>query len=159
MANGKVTIILLTVGLIQKIQLHKISYFSLPHTNKNKTEVKLDLSNNPLNSYLKNARGVDTSQFAKKDDVANLKSEINKLDIAKLETAPAELSKLSNVVENVVVEKAEYNELAKKLMVFRLLILVIQLKKSTMTQKVVKLKRKHSIIIMINILLLVYLIS
>ena len=83
------------------------------------------MSNNPLNSYLKNTRGVDTSQFAKKDDVANLKSEINKLDIAKLETAPAELSKLSNVVENVVVEKAEYNELAKKLMVFRLLILVI----------------------------------
>ena len=83
------------------------------------------MSNNPLNSYLKNARGVDTLQFAKKDDVANLKSEINKLDIAKLETAPAELSKLSNVVENAVVEKAEYNELAKKLMVFRLLILVI----------------------------------
>ena len=83
------------------------------------------MSNNPLNSYLKNARGVDTLQFAKKDDVANLKSEINKLDIAKLETAPAELSKLSNVVENAVVEKAEYNELTKKLMVFRLLILVI----------------------------------
>ena len=83
------------------------------------------MSNNPLNSYLKNARGVDTLQFAKKDDVANLKSEINKLDIAKLETAPAELSKLSNVVENAVVEKAEYNELAKKLMVFGLLILVI----------------------------------
>ena len=83
------------------------------------------MSNNPLNSYLKNARGVDTLQFAKKDDVANLKSEINKLDIAKLETAPAELSKLSNGVENAVVEKAEYNELTKKLMVFRLLILVI----------------------------------
>ena len=63
--------------------------------------------------------------FLKKDDVANLKSEINKLDTAKLETAPAELSKLSNVVENVVVEKADYNELAKTLMVFRLLILVI----------------------------------
>ena len=63
--------------------------------------------------------------FLKKDDVANLKSEINKLDTAKLETAPAELSKLSNVVKNVVVEKADYNELAKTLMVFRLLILVI----------------------------------
>ena len=63
--------------------------------------------------------------FLKKDDVANLKSEINKLDTAKLETAPAELTKLSNVVKNVVVEKADYNELAKTLMVFRLLILVI----------------------------------
>ena len=63
--------------------------------------------------------------FLKKDDVANLKSEINKLDTAKLETAPAELSKLINVVKNVVVEKADYNELAKTLMVFRLLILVI----------------------------------
>ena len=63
------------------------------------------MSNNPLNSYLKNARGVDTLQFAKKDDVANLKSEINKLDIAKLETAPAELSKLSNVVEMLLLKK------------------------------------------------------
>ena len=34
---------------------------------------------------LKNAGEVDTSQFAKKDDLANLKSEVDKLDIVKLE--------------------------------------------------------------------------
>ena len=45
-------------------------------------------------SDLKNAPGVDTSDFSKKADIASLKSYIDKL-----ETTPTELSKLSNVVE------------------------------------------------------------
>ena len=43
--NGKVIIILLTVGLIKKMLLYKVSYFPEPHTNKNKIAVKLDLLN------------------------------------------------------------------------------------------------------------------
>ena len=44
-----------------------------PYSNcKNKREVELDLSNYATKSGLKNAAGVDTSQFAKKDDLANL---------------------------------------------------------------------------------------
>ena len=43
-----------------------------------------------------------------------MKSKVNKLDIGKLGTTPADLSKLSNVVKNDVVEKTKYNELVKK---------------------------------------------
>ena len=57
-----------------------------------------------------------------------MKSKADKSDIGKLETALADLSKLSNVVKNDVVQKTEYNELVKKLSAIRLLILVIQLK-------------------------------
>ena len=46
MLNGKATIVLLTVELIKKIQLYKMSYFPEPHTySKNKIEVELNLSN------------------------------------------------------------------------------------------------------------------
>ena len=44
-----------------------------------------------------NATGVDSLKFAKKFDLASLKSEIDKLDIGKLETTPADLSTLSDV--------------------------------------------------------------
>ena len=37
------------------------------------------------NRDLKNPTGVDTSQFAKKDDLANLRSEVDKLNFDKLE--------------------------------------------------------------------------
>ena len=46
-----------------------------------------------------NATGVDTLKFAKKFDLASLKSEIDKLDIGKSETTPADLSTLSDVVK------------------------------------------------------------
>ena len=42
---------------------------------------ELELSNNSIKTYLKNANWVDTSSFAKKADLANLKSDVDKLDI------------------------------------------------------------------------------
>ena len=39
------------------------------------------MSNYATKPHLKNATGVDTSQFAKNDYLANLKSEFDKLDI------------------------------------------------------------------------------
>ena len=45
--------------------------------------------------------------------MANLKTEVDKLDIDKLATVPGDLSKLSNVVKNVV-KKTVYNELVAK---------------------------------------------
>ena len=45
---------------------------------------------------------VDTSSFALKTNLANLKTEVDKLDIDKLVPVPTDLSKLSNVVKNVV---------------------------------------------------------
>ena len=44
----------------------------------------------------KTARSVDTLQFVKKkDDLPNLKLEIDKLDIDRLKTVPVDLTKLS----------------------------------------------------------------
>ena len=40
---------------------------------------------------------------------------MDKLDIDKLETTVVHLSKLNNIVKNEVAEKAEYNELFKKI--------------------------------------------
>ena len=54
---------------------------------------------------LKGAAGVDTSNLAAKSDLARLKAEVDKIDIGKLKTAHADLSKLSNVVNNDVVIK------------------------------------------------------
>ena len=53
-------------------------------------------------------QGVDTLQFAKKDDLAHLKSEVDQFDIDELKTTPVDLSKLSNVVNNEVVKKDVY---------------------------------------------------
>ena len=47
-------------------------------------KVELDLSNYAIKADLKNTTAVDTSNFAKKYDLANLKSYVNKLDIDKL---------------------------------------------------------------------------
>ena len=59
-------------------------------------KVELDLSNYATKADLKNARGVDTSKFAKKVDLANLKSNIDKLDIDSLKNVPTNLSNLKN---------------------------------------------------------------
>ena len=68
MSNGKVMIIHLIVELMKKILLHKMSYFPETHDHrKNEIKVKLDLSSHATKSDLKNATGVDTSDFAKKN--------------------------------------------------------------------------------------------
>ena len=46
--------------------------------------------------------------------MANLKTEVEKLDIDKLATVPVDLSKLSNVVKNDVVKKTVYDKLVAK---------------------------------------------
>ena len=53
-------------------------------------------------------------KFAKKVDLASLKSETDKLDIGKLETTPVDISKLSDVVKNEIVKNTEYNELVRE---------------------------------------------
>ena len=44
-------------------------------------KVGLDLSNYATKAHLKTATGLDTSKFAKKVDLANLKSNVDKLDV------------------------------------------------------------------------------
>ena len=57
---------------------------------------------------------VDTSSFALKTNLANLKTEVDKLDIDKLAPVPVNLSKLSDVVKNVVVKKTVYDKFVAK---------------------------------------------
>ena len=77
-------------------------------------KVKTDLINYATKVDIKNISHVDTLSFALKTNLANLKSEVNKLDIDKLKPVPTDLSKLSNVVKNDVVKKADYNKLVTK---------------------------------------------
>ena len=76
--------------------------------------IKVDLSNYATKTDIKNITHVDTSGFALKTNLANLKTEVDKLDIDKLVPVPVDLSKLSDVVKNDVVKKAMYNKLVKK---------------------------------------------
>ena len=78
-------------------------------------KVKIDLSNYVTKADIKNITHVDTSNFASKANLANLKTEVNKLDIGKLKTVPANLSKLSNAIKNEVITKTEYNKLVNKI--------------------------------------------
>ena len=77
-------------------------------------KVKIDLSNYATKTDIKNISHVDTSSFALKTNLANLKTEVDKLDIDKLALVPTDLSKLSNVVKHDAVKKTVYDKLAAK---------------------------------------------
>ena len=62
-------------------------------------KVKIDLSNYATKTDTKNTSHIDSSSFALKINSANLKTEVDKLDIDKLVPIPSDLSKLSNVVK------------------------------------------------------------
>ena len=73
--------------------------------------VKVDLSNYAAKADIKNISHAGTSSFALKTNLANLKTELDKLDIDKLAPVPIDLSKLSDVVKNDVVKKDVYDKL------------------------------------------------
>ena len=77
--------------------------------------VKVDLSNYATKTDLKNVTHVDTSSFVLKTNLSNLKTEVDKLHIDKLTPLPVDLSKLSDVVKNDVVEKTAYHKLVAKI--------------------------------------------
>ena len=77
-------------------------------------KVKIDLSNYATKADIKNISHVDTSSFALKTNLANLKTEVDKLDIDKLAPVSVDLSKLSDVVKNDVVNKTVYDKLVAK---------------------------------------------
>ena len=76
--------------------------------------VKVDLSNYVSKADIKNISHVDTSSFAINSNLANLKTEVDKLDIDKLVPVPVDLSKLSNVVKTDVVKKTVHDKLVAK---------------------------------------------
>ena len=76
--------------------------------------VKVDLPNYATKTDLKNISHVDVSSFARKSNLASLKTEVDKLDIDKLTPVTVELSKLSDAVKNDVVKKTDYDKLVAK---------------------------------------------
>ena len=76
--------------------------------------VRADLSNYATKDDIKNITHVDTSSFALKTNLANLKSEVDKLDVNKLNPIPTDLTKVSDVVKNDVVKKTDYNKFVTK---------------------------------------------
>ena len=62
----------------------------------------------------KNVTRAGASSFALKTNLANLKTEVDKLDIDKLPPLPVDLTKLSDVVKNDVVKKIVYDKLVAK---------------------------------------------
>ena len=102
--------------LLVAIPWYKISqYFPKPYEPfGGDINVKVDLSNYATKADIKNILHVDTSSFALKTNLANLKTEVDKLDIDKLVPVPTDLSKLSNVVKNDVIKKTEYHKLVAK---------------------------------------------
>ena len=112
-------------------------YFPEPKSSGGRVKVELYLSNYTTKADLKNATRVGTSKFAKRVHLANLKSNVDKLDIDKLKNVPTnlsnlkskvdkldvdklvpvpvDLSKLSDVVKNDVVKKDVYNAKIKNI--------------------------------------------
>ena len=79
MSNGKVMIVRLIVGLIKKTYWNFITqkmsqYFPKPYELFGRDiNVKVDLSNYPTKTNLKNVTHVDTSSFALKTNLVSLK--------------------------------------------------------------------------------------
>ena len=86
-----------------------MSYYPPYKSPSNNVKVELDLTNYATKTDLKNITHVDVSSFARKTNLAALKTEIDKIDTDKLKTTPTDLDRLSNLVKNDVVKKTDYN--------------------------------------------------
>ena len=127
-------------------------------------KVKLDLSNYATKAVLKNGAGVNISKFAKKVELASLKSEVDKLekvptvlstlkskvdklDVNKLVPVPLDLSKLNDVVKSNAVKKTEYHELVKKVNTIQTTDTRNLVKKTDYDTKISEIEKKLLIII------------
>ena len=83
---------------LKRSHIKKSHYFLKPFRSfGGNINVKIDLSNYATKTDLKNGAHVDTLSLALKTNLANLKTEVDKLDIDKLAPVPVGLSKLSGV--------------------------------------------------------------
>ena len=63
------------------------------------------MSNYVIKSDLKRGVGINTSKFAEKVGLSNLASDINRLDIDELEITTVDLSKQSNILKKMLLER------------------------------------------------------
>ena len=84
-------------------------YYPPYRSSSNNIKVELDLANYATKTDLNNITHVDVSSFASKTNLAALKTVVDKIDADKLKTAPNDLAKLTNAIENDVVKKTDYN--------------------------------------------------
>ena len=82
-----------------------MSYYPPYKSSSNNVKVELDLTNYATKNDLKNITHVDVNSFASKTNLAALKSEVDKIDVDKLKTAPVDLAKLANAIETDLVLK------------------------------------------------------
>ena len=80
-------------------------YFPAPEFLRGTVKVALDLTNYATKTDFRNAAGVDTSFFAKKAELANLESDVDKLDIDKFKNLPTDLNNLKSKVDKLDVDK------------------------------------------------------
>ena len=87
MSNGKVMIVHLIAGLMQKTWLNKCGFSCIKHepifsstvwTTWRRYNVKVDLSNYSTKTNVKTISHIDTSSFVLKSNLANLKTEVDK---------------------------------------------------------------------------------
>ena len=76
-------------------------YFPKPNSSGGRVKAELDLSNYATKADFKNATGVDTSKFAKNVNLANLRSDVDKLYIDQLKNVPTNLSHLQNKIDKL----------------------------------------------------------
>ena len=106
MSNGKVMTIQLIAGLMKKTLYKMSQYFPKPYDGFGKNvKVEFELSSYTAKADLNGATGVDAPNLPLKSNLANLKAQVDKIDVDKIKTAPVDLSKLSYVVNNEVVEE------------------------------------------------------
>ena len=94
------------VRLIKKTLYKMSKYFPKPYEPfGGDINVKVDLSNYATKKDIKNITQGDTSSFALKSNLANLKTKVDKLDIDKLKILPNNLSNLKTKVDKLDIEK------------------------------------------------------
>ena len=81
-------------------------YFPGPKSSGGRVKFELDFANYATKADLNNVTVVDTSKFAKKVDLANLKSDVDKWDIDKLKNVPSNLNNLKNKIDKLDVDKS-----------------------------------------------------
>ena len=79
-------------------------YFPKPKSLGPNVKVELDLSDYTTKTDLENATSIDTLDFAKNTDLANLKSDVDKLDIDKLKNVPSNSSSLKSKLNEADIE-------------------------------------------------------